>query len=497
MKFNILITKLIYNYFSFMKYLNVKKLGFWLGIIFFLVIVFVPAPEGLSIEAKLTSGIFILMGIWWATEAMPLYATALLPLVFFPLLGIDSIGVVSKEYMNKIQFLFAGGFMIGIAMQKWNLHKRIALNILRYSGLEAKSIIAAFMFASALLSMWVMNTSTAIMLLPIGISVVTVITETVKELTQKESNNFQIALLLGIAYSASLGGLATPIGTSPNGYLIQYAAENFNQDIGFLSWFAIGLPVTLVMVPLVWFLLTFIIFPINFKASNETKSQLNSMLVDLGKITNEQKIIALVFSITAFCWIFRKMLDDLPGLNLLEDAVIAMIAGLSFFFIKSKSNKKDTLLNWDDMQRDFPWGLLFLFGGGMALAYEVNSTGLALWLANLIPSDIGMFLVLALIVLLVLLLTELTSNLTTTITFMPVIASVGYNLDINPLLLTLPLTIVASCAFMLPVATPPNSIIFASNLVPVQQMVRAGIFINIICFFYILFLSHFYYPLIV
>ena len=479
-----------------MNSLSPKKIGFWLGLGVFFLIYFLPNPSDLSTEGKLTAAIFLLMGVWWATEAMPLYATALLPLIFFPLLGIDPIGIVSKEYRNKVQFLFAGGFMIGIAMQKWNLHKRIALNILKFSGLKAKNIVAAFMLTSAILSMWVMNTSTAIMLLPIGISVIAVINETVKDILPRESKNFQFSLLLGIAYSASLGGISTPIGTSPNGYLIQYANDNFNQDIGFISWLAIGLPVTLVMIPIVWFILTSLIFPINFKASPETSEKLKQMLKDLGKMTNEQKKVAVIFSITAFCWIFRKVLDDLPGLDFLEDAVIAMIGGISLFFVSS-SSKNEYLLSWEDLQEKFPWGLIFLFGGGMALAYEVNSTGLALWLANLIPSDISPIFVIALIIFIVLLLTELTSNLTTTITFMPVIASVGLNLDINPLLVTLPLTIVASCAFMLPVATPPNSIIFASNLVPVQQMVRAGIFINLISFVYILLLSVFYYPLVI
>ena len=479
-----------------MNSLRPKKIGFWLGLVVFFLIYFLPNPSDLSTEGKLTAAIFLLMGVWWATEAMPLYATALLPLIFFPLLGIDPIGIVSKEYMNKVQFLFAGGFMIGIAMQKWNLHKRIALNILKFSGLKAKNIVAAFMLTSAILSMWVMNTSTAIMLLPIGISVIAVINETVKDILPRESKNFQFSLLLGIAYSASLGGISTPIGTSPNGYLIQYANDNFNQDIGFISWLAIGLPVTLVMIPIVWVILTSLIFPINIKASPETSEKLKQMLKDLGKMTNEQKKVAVIFSITAFCWIFRKVLDDLPGLDFLEDAVIAMIGGISLFFVSS-SAKNEYLLSWEDLQEKFPWGLIFLFGGGMALAYEVNSTGLALWLANLIPSDISPIFVIALIIFIVLLLTELTSNLTTTITFMPVIASVGLNLDINPLLVTLPLTIVASCAFMLPVATPPNSIIFASNLVPVQQMVRAGIFINLISFVYILLLSVFYYPLVI
>ena len=283
-----------------MNSLSAKKIGFWVGLIIFIVIYFLPSPSDLSNEGKLTAAIFLLMGIWWATEAMPLYATALLPLIFFPLLGIDPIGIVSKEYMNKVQFLFAGGFMIGIAMQKWDLHKRIALNILKFSGLQAKNIVAAFMLTSAILSMWVMNTSTAIMLLPIGISVIAVINETVKDIAPKESKNFQFALLLGIAYAASLGGISTPIGTSPNGYLIQYANDNFNQDIGFISWLAIGLPVTLVMVPLVWYILTSLIFPINFKASPETNDKLKSMLKELGQITSEQKRVAIIFSIKSF-----------------------------------------------------------------------------------------------------------------------------------------------------------------------------------------------------
>ena len=258
-----------------MNSFNAKKIGFWIGIAIFIFIYFMPVPDGLSNEGKLTAAIFLLMGIWWATEAMPLYATALLPLIFFPLLGIDPIGVISREYMNKVQFLFAGGFMIGIAMQKWNLHKRIALNILKYSGMQAKNIVAAFMLTSAILSMWVMNTSTAIMLLPIGVSVIAVINETVKDLLPSESKNFQFALLLGIAYSASLGGISTPIGTSPNGYLIQYANDNFNQDIGFISWLAIGLPVTLIMVPLVWFILTSLIFSLPRHTSNKKEQVLN------------------------------------------------------------------------------------------------------------------------------------------------------------------------------------------------------------------------------
>ena len=475
---------------------NIKSVGFWLGLISFIFILIIQNPIGLSTEGRLTLAVFSLMGIWWAFEALPLQVTALMPLVLFPLLGVVEIGLISKEYMNKVQFLFAGGFIIAIAIQKWGLHKRVALNILRLSGLNANGIVASFMLASALLSMWVMNTSTAIMLLPVAISVIKVITDTVKEIDDNQSYNFQLCLLLGIAYSASLGGIATPIGTSPNGVLIQFAGDNFNKDIGFANWIAFGLPVTIILGPLVWYLLTKFIYPVNFKASINAKAELETMLSELGAMTNEEKKVVIVFTFTAFCWIFRQVLDDLPGLSLLDDSVIAMIGGLSLFFINRKG-KKEKLLNWEDAQNGFPWGLIFLFGGGMALAYVVNDSGLALWLASLIPSQTYFFIVLFIVITMVILLTELTSNLTTTVTFLPVVASVGLNLGIDPMLLILPLTLSASCAFMLPVATPPNSIVYASGLIPIQKMVKAGIIINLLSIIFLFVLAYFFIPTLI
>jgi len=476
-----------------MKSIDLKVFGFWLGITSFLLVLYLPNPEGLSSDGRITAAVFLLMGIWWAFEAIPLQVTALMPLVLFPLLNIQDIGVISREYMNKVQFLFAGGFIIAIAIQKWGLHKRVALNILKYSGLNSRGIIASFMIASAVLSMWVMNTSTAIMLLPVGISVIKVISDTVNNVTKNEKYNFQLCLLLGIAYAASVGGIATPIGTSPNGVLIQFASNNYNYDIGFANWISIGLPITIGLAPLIWFLLTYIIFPVNFSANQESKDKLDSMLKELGSMSNEEKKVIIVFITTAFFWIFRQLLDDLPGLSLLDDSVIAITGAISLFFINEKKSKNKLLL-WDDVQNGFPWGLIFLFGGGMALAFVVNDSGLALWLASLIPSETYFWIILITVIVMVIFLTELTSNLTTTITFLPVVASVGLNMGINPLLLILPLTISASCAFMLPVATPPNSIVYASNLIPIQKMVRAGIFINVSSIIYIFFISYFLIP---
>ena len=476
-----------------MQFIDLKTIGFWLGIVSFLLVLYLPNPEGLSSEGRVTAAVFLLMGIWWAFEAIPLQVTALMPLILFPLLSVEEIAVISREYMNKVQFLFAGGFIIALAIQKWNLHKRVALNILKFSGLNSRGIVASFMVASAVLSMWVMNTSTAIMLLPVGISVIKVISDTVNDISDNQKFNFQLCLLLGIAYAASVGGIATPIGTSPNGVLIQFASNNYDYDIGFANWISIGLPITLGLGPLIWIFLTRIIFPVNFSATQESKEKLNSMLKELGPMSNEEKKVIVVFLITAFFWIFRQLVDNLPGLSLLDDSVIAITGAVSLFFI-NESNNKNKLLIWDDVQSGFPWGLIFLFGGGMALAYVVNDSGLALWLASLIPSETYFWIILLTVIVMVVLLTELTSNLTTTITFLPVVASVGLNMGIDPLLLILPLTISASCAFMLPVATPPNSIVYASNLIPIQKMVNAGIFINVSSILYVFIISYFLIP---
>lgn len=476
-----------------MSSIDLKTIGFWFGIISFLLVLFLPSPEGLSSEGRITAAVFLLMGIWWAFEAIPLQVTALMPLILFPLLNVEEIAVISREYMNKVQFLFAGGFIIALAIQKWGLHKRVALNILKFSGLNSQGIVASFMVASAVLSMWVMNTSTAIMLLPVGISVIKVINDTVSDITDNQKFNFQLCLLLGIAYAASVGGIATPIGTSPNGVLIQFASNNYDYDIGFANWISIGLPITLGLGPIMWIFLTRIIFPVNFSATQESKDKLNSMLKELGPMSNEEKKVIVVFLITAFFWIFRQLIDNLPGLALLDDSVIAISGAVSLFFIKERKNK-NKLLIWDDVQNGFPWGLIFLFGGGMALAFVVNDSGLALWLASLIPSETYFWIILLTVIVMVVLLTELTSNLTTTITFLPVVASVGLNMGIDPLLLILPLTISASCAFMLPVATPPNSIVYASNLIPIQKMVRAGIFINASSILYVFIISYFLIP---
>ena len=444
-------------------------------------VLLLPTPESLSPEAHKTAALFLLMGVWWATEAVPVAVTALVPLALFPLLGIVDIQSAANPYANKTIYLFFGGFLIATAIQKWNLHKRIALFVLENTGSNGASLILGFMITAAVISMWVMNTATTIMLLPIGLAVITVVKETVRGLSPKETENFQLALLLGIAYGATIGGMSTLIGTGPNGMLAAFMADNYDLDISFVDWMKVGVPLSVVMLPACWVILTRIIYPVKFQTSQETTDLLSSMKNDLGDLKGPEMKILIVFVFTALAWMFRTVLDDIPFLNGLSDSGIAMISALFLFLLPSgHKEKKGALLEWDDAQKNVPWGLLVLFGGGLSLANAVQSTGLAIWIGNLIPQGISLVLIVILVVTLIIFLTELTSNMATTATFLPVVAAIAIQSEFNPLLVTAAVALAASCAFMLPVATPPNAIVFGSGLIKVPQMAKAGFLLNIL-----------------
>ena len=440
-----------------------------------------PTPDGLSEEAHKTAALFLLMGIWWATEAVPVAVTALVPLALFPMLGILDIQSAANPYANKTIYLFFGGFLIATAIQKWDLHKRIALFVLEYAGSNGASLILGFMLTAALISMWVMNTATTIMLLPIGLAVITVVKETVKGLSEKEMESFQLALLLGIAYGATIGGMSTLIGTGPNGMLAAFMADNYNLDISFVDWMKVGVPLSAIMLPCSWLILTRIIFKVEFETSQETKDLLSNMKQELGKFDGAEFKVFVVFILTAMTWMLRTVLDDINGLEGLSDAGIAMISALFLFLLPSgDKEKRGALLEWKDAQENVPWGLLVLFGGGLSLANAVQATGLAVWMGNLIPQGISIVLIVILVVTMIIFLTELTSNMATTATFLPVVAAIAIQSEFNPLLVTAAVALAASCAFMLPVATPPNAIVFGSGLIRVPQMARAGFLINIL-----------------
>ena len=472
-----------------MAFLKNNK-GFALGVTLACLVLLFPTPESLSPEAHKTAALFLLMGVWWATEAVPVAVTALVPLALFPLLGIVDIQSAANPYANKTIYLFFGGFLIATAIQKWNLHKRIALFVLENTGSNGASLILGFMITAAVISMWVMNTATTIMLLPIGLAVITVVKETVRGLSPKETENFQLALLLGIAYGATIGGMSTLIGTGPNGMLAAFMADNYDLDISFVDWMKVGVPLSVVMLPACWVILTRIIYPVKFQTSQETTDLLSSMKNDLGDLEGPEMKILIVFGFTAFAWMFRTVLDDIPFLNGLSDSGIAMISALFLFLLPSgHKEKKGALLEWDDAQKNVPWGLLVLFGGGLSLANAVQSTGLAIWMGNLIPQGISLVLIVILVVTLIIFLTELTSNMATTATFLPVVAAIAIQSEFNPLLVTAAVALAASCAFMLPVATPPNAIVFGSGLIKVPQMAKAGFLLNILAIIIVSFIA--------
>jgi sodium-dependent dicarboxylate transporter 2/3/5 len=424
------------------------------------------------------------MAIWWATEAIPVAVTAFLPLVIFEPLGITTLRDAAAPYANPIIFLFLGGFLMALALERWNLHRRIALAILDKTGTDGRRLIGGFMFVCAMLSMWMTNTSTTMMLLPIVLSVIAVVRDNVSDLSEKSQSDFQIAMLLGLAYSASIGGLATLVGTPPNALLIGYLADNYAIEISFARWMTVGIPVTLVMLPIAWLALTRYLYPVNVPASEAVNRHLHELREEMGPMTTPEKRVAVMFVLVVLSWMLRRPLTEFLGLTGISDAGIVMTAGVLFFVLPSGVPEQPRLMTWENALR-LPWGVLILFGGGLSLAAAVSNTGLALWLGeSLAPLNaFGLAVLVVAAVALVIFLTELTSNLATTATLLPVMGAIAVQAGLPPLMLTVPITIAASCAFMLPVATPPNAIVFATGQITIPQMVRAGIALNLIGIF--------------
>ena len=458
-----------------------QTIGLYIGPIIAIFMLLAPAPDGLSNEAWSVAAMGSLMAIWWATEAIPIAITALLPLVFFPLLGISSIQEAATPFANKVIYLFLGGFIVAFAMQRWNLHRRIALTILQYVGGNGRSLVGGFMLVSASLSMWVMNTSTTMMLLPIAISVITVIHGTVEHLDEKQKQDFQYALLLGIAYAATIGGMSTLVGTAPNAMLAAFMLETYDADLSFSKWMLVGIPLSLVMAPLAWVALTRWTFKVDFATNDTGRLALKKMKDDLGSISTPEIRVGIIFLLLAIAWITRPILITLPGLSALDDSSIAMAGAISLFMIPSGDKTDPILLRWIHLEK-LPWSILLLFGGGLSLAAAVSNSGLAAWLGSNLSliSDLPTTLLVMIIAVMIIFLTELTSNVATTATFLPVIGAIAIEMGINPIILAAPVTLAASCAFMLPVATPPNAIVFGSGLLNIPKMIRAGLVLNLI-----------------
>jgi len=422
------------------------------------------------------------MAIWWATEAIPVPATALLPLVLFEPLGIASFGEAAAPYAHSTVFLFMGGFLMALALERWNLHRRIALAILDRTGTDGRRLIGGFMLVCALLSMWISNTSTTMMLLPIVLSVIGVMRDNVADIAEQDRSRFEIAMLLGLAYAASIGGLATLIGTPPNALLIGYLAENYGIEISFARWMAVGIPVTLVMLPVTWWVLTGLLYPVRIPANEAVHRHLHGLRAELGPMSTAEQRVAVLFALLVAAWMLSRPLADWAGVSArISDAGIVMTAGVLLFLVPSGDRDQPRLMVWETTSR-LPWGVLILFGGGLSLASAVSDSGLAQWLGDsLAPLNaLGLTVLVVAAVALVIFLTELTSNLATTATLLPVMGAIALQAGLPPLILTVPITIAASCAFMLPVATPPNAIVFATGRVTIPQMMRAGLVLNLI-----------------
>ncbi|MCC5940305.1 MAG: DASS family sodium-coupled anion symporter [Balneolaceae bacterium] len=460
------------------RLLSLPRVGLYAGIVLFVLMLFLPSPEGMNDVAWKTAAVAVLMAVWWITEAIPIAATALLPIVLFPILQVAPIGDTTAPYANPLIFLFMGGFIIAIAMQSWNLHKRIALNIVNFVGVKPSSIIIGFIIASAFLSMWVSNTATALMMLPIAISVLQIVNKN-RSGEPVPVTNFEIVLVLAIAYACNIGGIGTLIGTPPNALMAAFMLENFNVEIGFAEWMLVGLPLVLIMLPVMFLLLSRVIYPIKLKELPGGRSVISSQLEDLGKMTAPEFRVAIVFGTTALLWMTRPLLSDyLPGLS---DAGIAITAGVILFLLPNGLKEGKNILIWKDL-KELPWGILILFGGGLSLAMAITSSGLAIWIGETVSGleALPLALLLFLVISIVVFLTEITSNTATAAAFLPILASTAIGIGQDPLFFVIPAAIAASCAFMLPVATPPNAIIYGSGKVSIPQMAKAGLMLNII-----------------
>ena len=471
------------------EYTPRQKIGLILGPALFTLMLLVPAPAGMEPAAQKMAAVALLMATWWMCESLPIPATSLLPIALFPIMGLLPTGRATAPYANHLIFLFMGGFIIALAMQRWNLHRRIAMNIVKIVGFSPSRLIFGFMVATAALSAFVSNTATAVMMMPIGLAIIAhVIAEGKKEGLDKEIDfspdkfAFGLNLMLGIAYAASIGGMATLIGTPPNTVLAGYLQKTYGYEITFAKWMMLGVPLVAVMLPLCWLWLTRVANPMKLKKVPGGRELINEELRRMGPMNVGERWTALVFSLTALCWIFAKPIANLfPEPAHITDATIAMAGALLLFVIPVNMKKNLFVMDWHWASK-MPWGVLLLFGGGLALADGFRDTKLAEWIGTqvtLLENAPILVLVIA-VTLLIIFLTELTSNTATAAMVMPILSAVAVGLGQDPLLLIVPAAIAASCAFMLPVATPPNAIVFGSGYVTIPQMVRSGFGLNLI-----------------
>lgn len=456
-----------------------KRTGLILGPVLFFVLLLNP-NELMSPVADKVIAVAAWMIVWWITEAVSISVTALLPLILFPITGVMDIKEVSQNYGSSIVFLFFGGFVMALALEKVNLHKRIALGIIKLTGTSPNRIILGFMLATALLSMWISNTASTLVMLPIGLSVIQLLIDDADGFT-KNDRNFALSIMLGIAYAANSGGIATIIGTPPNSVLVGFLESEYGETISFLKWMAMGLPFSIIMIAIVYGILVYVAFPNRLGAFNASKELINEELKKLGPLSSLEKRVLGVFAVAISLWIFRGVLNEnISWLNI-SDTEISMYAAIALFAIPHSFKKGEFVLNWSDTSK-LAWGILILFGGGLALASGLSQAGVIITIVDYIQSmdGISVTAIAVLIIALMLFMTELMSNVALIAIFAPVVAGIAIGLGMDKLELLIPVAMASSCAFMLPMATPPNAIVFASGYIKIKDMVRAGFFLNCI-----------------
>ncbi len=442
-----------------------------------LLLLLMPAPQEMSLEAWRLVALAAWMIVWWLGEAVPIPATALLPIPMMPLLGIADMKPVAANYGHTLIFLFLGGFMLATAMQRWGLHRRIALRIVSLVGTSPGGIVAGFMAATAFLSMWISNTATTIMMYAVGLSVIEFVGTKVTDRTMVR--NFGVALMLGIAYSASIGGVGTLIGTPPNALLASFLENTYSIEVDFATWMQLGIPVVVIMLPLAWLLLGKVAFPARGLRIDDAGDIIKAELSALGSMSKGERVVAVVFGCTALGWILRKQIAGFTGLPI-NDTTIAIVAAIVLFAVPISREKGHFAVDWD-ATRNLPWGVLLLFGGGLALAGAFKSTGLAEWIGGRVSGiEVGTWTLVFVVTAAIVYLTEITSNTASTATFLPILGAVAVGLGLDPRLLAVPVALGASMAFMMPVATPPNAIVFSYEEMRLGDMVKAGFWLNIV-----------------
>ena len=479
------------------NYTIIKKIGLIAGPILFLILYNLPTPL-VTVEADKVIAIAVWMVTWWITEAVSISITALIPLTFFPFLGIMDMKATAASYGSPIVFLFFGGFVIALALEKVKLHKRIALNIIKITGTSPNRVILGFMFATALLSMWISNTATTVVMLPIALSVIRLLINDEDGFTQKDKN-FALSIMLGIAFSANVGGIATIIGTPPNTVMAGFLENEYDIKISFLNWMILGVPFSLLMLGIIYVVLVKWIYPNHLPEMDNSKALIQNELHKLGRINSTEVKVLVIFFLAIIFWITRSLINPhLQEVGLeLSDAGISMMAAFALFAIPFKFNKGEFALDWKDTEK-LPWGILILFGGGLALAGALAQVGIIDLIGNVIAQNqnLSIITVTAVLILVLLFMTELMSNVALVAIFAPVVAGIALGLDAEMLHLLIPITMASSCAFMLPMATPPNAIVFASGYIKVHEMAKVGVILNLIAVTILILMAKFVIPLV-